>query len=123
MATNRADAFALAYIPETTYGTDPGIVAAAWVDGDSEDFAYIPQAAGTPYKAWVRLASKIDGMPKHSMVEATQIFPVVDSDPYYGKGPRSTDQEISFEVLVHGGTTDVAAVSNTDRPIPPPWQQ
>ena len=123
MATNRANAFALAYIPETTYGTDPGIVGAAWVDGDSEDFAYIPQAAGTPYKAYARLASKPDGMPKRMMVEATQIFNVSDADAYHGKGPASTDQEVSFEFLIHGGALDGAAVSDTDRPIPPPWQQ
>lgn len=123
MATNRADAFALAYIPETTYGVDPGIVTAAWVDGDSEDFAYIPQAEGTPYKAWLRLSTKPEGMPKRMMVEATQIMPISDSDPYFGKGPASTDQEFSFELLLHGGTTDVAAASDTDRPIPPPWQQ
>ena len=123
MATNRADAFALAYIPETTYGTDPGIVGAAWVDGDSEDFAWIPQAAGTPYKAYARLASKPDGMPKRMMVEATQIFTVSDADAYHGKGPASTDQEVSFEFLIHGGARDGAAASDTDRPIPPPWQQ
>lgn len=123
MATNRSDAFALAYIPEATYGTDPGIVNAAWVDGDSEDFAYIPQAAATPYKAWLRLAAKPDGMPKRMMVEATQIFPISDADAYHGKGPSSTDQEFSFELLIHGGALDVAATEDTDRPIPPPWQQ
>lgn len=123
MATNRADAFALAYIPETTYGVDPGIVGAAWVDGDSEDFSYIPQAAATPYKAWARLASKPENMPKRTMVEATQIHPVSDNDAYRGKGPAATDQEISFELFVTGGRNDTAAVSDTDKPIPPPWQQ
>ena len=123
MATNRADAFALAYIPEATYGTDPGIVSAAWVDGDSEDFSYIPQAGGTAYKAWARLASKIENMPKRTLVEATQIHPVSDSDAFRGKGPAATEQEITIELFVTGGRNDTAAVSDSDRPIPAPWQQ
>lgn len=125
MATNRADAFALAYMPEATYGVDAGIVAASWVTGLAEAYSYIPQSTAgalTAYKAWARLASKPEGMPKRMMVEASQIFPVADADPFYGKGPASTDQEVSFEFLIHGGSKDVVG-TDTDRPIPPPWQQ
>ena len=50
MSTERSSSYAVAWIPEVTAGVDPGIVAAAFVDGSSETTLYQPQGSGTP--AW-----------------------------------------------------------------------
>lgn len=116
MATKRSDAYAVWFMPETTYGVDPGIVAAAFVDGTSEAYSYIPD--GT-YKAYARIAGGVEGLPRREMVEAEQVFPTTDSDPFMAKGPRRGGSTFSFDMLMHGGLLD----DTTDRPVAPPWAQ
>lgn len=116
VTSKRSDAYAIYYMPEATYGVDPGIVAASFVDGTTEAYKYV---ATTALKGYARIKGKVDGLPRRKMVEAEQVFPVTDSDPFRAKGPRAGGDTFSFEMLVHGGVLD----DTTDRPCPPPWAQ
>lgn len=116
MATKRSDAYAIWFMPETTYGVDPGIATAAFVDGSTETYSYVPTAT---LKAYARITNAVEGLPRRPMVEAEQVFPVTDSDPFMAKGPRGGGNMFSFDMLVHGGLLD----GTTDRPVPPPWAQ
>lgn len=116
MATKRSDAYAVWFMPETTYGVDPGIVAASFVDGASETYSYVPDSTR---KAYARITGAVENLPRREMVEAEQVFPTTDSDPFHAKGPRRGGNTFSFDMLVHGGLRD----ATTDRPVPPPWAQ
>jgi hypothetical protein len=116
MTTERSSSYAVAWIPEATPGVNPGIVTAAFVDGSSETTLYQPQAAGTPYKAWLRLAAAPDGLPTRPMIAAEQLYPTNDFDPLMVKGNRD-EGEFTLTVNIHGGLSD----PSTNRPVPPPW--
>lgn len=116
MSTERSSSYAVVWIPEATPGVDPGIVTAAFVDGSSETTLYQPQAAGTPYKAWLKLAAPPEGLPSRPMVAAEQVYQTNDFDPFMVKGNRD-DGEVTFTINIHGGLAD----TTTGRPVPPPW--
>lgn len=116
MTTERASSYAVAWIPEATPGVDPGIVTAAFVDGSSETTRFQPQHAGTPYKAWLRLAAAPEGLPKRPMIAAEQLYPTNDFDPFMVKGNRD-EGEFTLTMNIHGGLID----ATTNRPVPPPW--
>ena len=121
VTSKRSDAFAIWYMPEATYGVDPGIVAAvnsetSIVDGVTETVKYVPE---TDRAAYARITGKVDGLPRRAMVDADQVFPITDAAPFRAKGTRGGGTVFSFEMLVHGGLTD----ATTDRPVPPPWLQ
>jgi hypothetical protein len=123
MATSRADSYALAYIPEATYGVDPGIVAAPFVDGETETYSWVPQAGATPLKAWLRLSAAPSNLPTRAMTEAPQLYPIADSDGFFARGHNTSDQEFTIEMLMHGGALNTAGMTDNERPVPPPWQQ
>lgn len=123
VTSKRNDAYGIWYMPETTYGVDPGIVAAVnggtIVNGTNETYLYIPT---TSRPAYARLSATVEGLPRRKMVSAPQLFPVTDADPFMAKGTRSGGDMVSWEMLVHGGLTDTVG-TDSDRPIPPPWLQ
>lgn len=123
VTSKRSDAYAIWYMPETTYGVDPGITAAVVagniVDGTNETYKYIPTSSRAAY---ARIVGKVDGLPRRAMVDADQVFPVTDSDPFRAKGTRGGGNAFSFEMLMHGGLTDTVG-TDSDRPVPPPWLQ
>lgn len=110
----RSDYIGLWYMPESSYGTDPGIVAASPVDGTSEPYKFIPN--GT-YKAWVPLAEKPTGLPKLPLVEIPHVFSTHDYDLCRVQGIKDTG-EFSITLNIHGPVIDY---DNTDRTQPPPW--
>lgn len=123
--TYRSNAYSVFFMPEATYGVDPGIVTAATVDGTTEQVKYQPQYTnqhGThdPLRAHIRLAAPPDGLPKRPMVPVEQVYPTNDYDPFHAKGLRG-GQEFSLTMHVHGGVLDSGSALDTDRPVPPPW--
>lgn len=121
VTTTRSTAQAVWYIPEATYGVDPGIVAAQFVDGATETYLYIPKAEATACKAYARIVDGVEGLPKRPLVAAEQVFPTTDADPFMAKGTRGGDTEFSFSMLMHGGLADT--IGAAPRPVPPPWLQ
>lgn len=122
VTSKRSDAYAVWYIPEATYGVDPGIVGfvnseSAIVNGTDEDYLYVPTSARAAY---ARITGKVDGLPRRAMVDADQVFPVTDAAPFRAKGTRGGGNVVSFEMLVHGGLIDTIS---DGRPVPPPWLQ
>lgn len=123
MATKRSDAYAIWYMPEDTYGVDPGIVAAVnngdIVNGVHEDYKYVPMSG---YAAYARIINGVEGLPRRPMVEAEQVHPVTDNDNFRAKGLKGGGNTFSFEMHCIGGILDTVG-TDTDRPIPPPWRQ
>jgi len=114
----RADFYALKIMPEAVYGTDPGIVAAAYVDGVSETYKF---QANSVLAQFVRLAEKPTGMPKLPLVEVPQVFSTHDYDPCKVTGIPGDSGEFSITVNLNGTTTDYGTTGNTGRTQPPVW--
>lgn len=110
----RSDFYGLYYMPETTPGTDPGIIAASLVDGTSETVSYV---ADTTYKGFARLAEKPEGLPKFEMKEVPQVFQTNDYDGCVVKGLQSAG-EVTLTMNMGG-----VAYSTAGYPVPPPWLQ
>lgn len=115
----RSDYVALYFMPESSYGTDPGIVAASVVDGATETYKFVPNSS---LKAWVKLAGQPSGLPKHPLVEIPQVFSTHDYDFCRVKGIKDTG-EISIDLHIHGPVVDYGTSGDTDRTQPPPWLQ
>jgi len=117
----RADYFGLYYMLEASYGTDPGIVAAAVVTGGAgaEAYKYLPDST---YKAWVELAEKPSGLPKRPLVEVKKMFSTHDYELCKVQGIKDTG-EFSITLNVHGPVVDYGTTGDTDRTCPPPWLQ
>ncbi len=113
----RSDYFGLCYMREASYGTDPGIVAASYVDGATETYQFVPTTA---LKAWIPLAEKPSGMPKRPLVEVPRIFSTHDFDTCKVNGIKDTG-EFSITLNVHGPVVDYGTSGTTDRSCPPPW--
>jgi hypothetical protein len=113
----RSDYIGLYFMPESSYGVDPGIVGAAVVNGTSEAYRFVPDST---YKAWVKLAEKPSGMPKLPLVDVPQIYATHDYDTCKVKGIKDTG-EFSISMHIHGPVTDFGTTGNTGRTQPPPW--
>lgn len=114
----RSDFYSLKFMPEAVYGTDPGIVAAPYVDGASE--TYKLQANAT-YAQFVRLSEAPSGMPKTPLVEVPQVFSTHDYDTCKVTGIRGDAGEIQFKMVMGGTVTDYGTSGNTGRTQPPTW--
>jgi hypothetical protein len=113
----RSDFLGLWFQPEAVVGTDPGIVAAASVDGTSETYKLQPDAT---YKAFARLKEKPSGLPKLPLADIPQVF---TSHNYATcKVPGIKDPgDITLVFTMHGGINDYGTSGATNRLQPPPW--
>lgn len=115
----RSDYIGLYFMPESSYGVDPGIVAASNVDGTSETYRFVPNSSR---RAFVRLAEKPSGLPKQPLVDVPQIYATHDYDTCKVRGIKDTG-EFSISMHIHGPVTDFGTTGNTGRTQPPPWLQ
>lgn len=115
----RSEFFSLWYMPEASYGTDPGIVAATDVTGGTGAETYMLQPNAT-YRAYARLAEKPSGLPKQPLVEVPQVFSTHDFDTCKVLGIKDSG-EVTFTFNMHGTVTDYGSTGNTGRTQPPPW--
>lgn len=111
---SRSDFYGAQFMVESTPGTDPGIIAASFVDGSSEAVDYV---ADTTYKGFIRLADKPSGLPKFEMKEVPQVYQTNDYDGCIVKGLQSAG-EVTLTINIGG-----VAHESGGRPTPPPWLQ
>lgn len=116
---SRNDYAGLWFMPETTAGVNPGILAASVVAGGTgnETTRYQPMAG---YRAFARLAAAPEGLPKLSMKEVEQAYTGHDYDPHYVPALKS-EGEFTLTFQMHGAVIDTNGASPTNRPSPPPW--
>lgn len=114
-AGKRADLYSMAFMEEVTGGEDPGIVAAAWVDG-TETVPYAP-LAGDAKKAFISLQAAPSDLPKQTMVE----IPRVNTTRYIAN-PRvaglKSEGEFTVSIPAHGW---FEGGTPTTRPYYTPW--
>jgi len=119
MPSYRSDYYGVFFMPEVTPGVDPGIVdlvvAGTFVDGTTEDPAWMPS---TTLPAFIRLASPPDGLPKYEMIEVGQTWQTNDYAPHTVKNLRGSG-ELGLTLSMHGTLLDAV----TNMPVAPPWLQ
>ena len=117
MAT-RADFYSIDFMMESTPGTDPGIVAASYVDGtDTTEGKYVPNLTNGD-KAFALLAAAPEGLPDLKTVEVPEAKVVRDHGNKRLPGLKN-EGEFTLTFNLHGW----AATPSTQVPAPPPWLQ